>query len=53
MSTMRDYADKSWLRTRDVRTTDESTIEKVAAVIGLVFMLVLVFGIMVVHVIIR
>lgn len=35
MSSMRDHADKTWLKSTTVRPTSESTFEKIAAATGL------------------
>lgn len=43
---MHDYADKSWLQNRNARSATESTVEKVAAVLGLVFVVGFVIGLM-------
>lgn len=47
MTSIRDFADKSYLTARTTRTAEESTFEKVAAVAGLVFMIVAVGGLLV------
>jgi hypothetical protein len=43
----RDYADKSYLTSRNARSAEESKVEKVGAVFGLVFVAVVVAGVMV------
>jgi hypothetical protein len=41
-----DYANKSYLTSRNARSAEESKVEKVGAVIGLVFMTIFVAGVM-------
>ncbi len=47
MTSMRDYADKSYLTARTTPVAEESTFEKVAAVFGIVFMIVAVGGMLI------
>ena len=47
MTSMRDYADKTYLQRNNEHLLHESTVEKVAAVIGLFSMIVFVAGILI------
>ena len=53
MNAFRDYADKSYLTSRNVRAADESRLEITFAVIGIVSMIVLVCGMLALPAIIR